>query len=1066
MLKVARGGKYMSWEDWFGFSHDPFDPKPLQTEEQFRDLLVKTKPITERIEPLINQINQETFCKGVLGSRGIGKSTVLRYCEYLAAKKGAIPVFVQFHPAGIAKARVPAYETLIEIMTQIVQREIINIYEMYPKTFQKYQSTLMKTAKYVGLQWQEIEGFYRDPFATPPPNEKLLRNILWSILEFTKQDHIRSLIMVDNLDKLPFEVAKGFLGGMMAQPLFEHLMEAGCSIFVAIDPRIEERIRVESDLSYLGERIELVSLSPNEAAKLLRDRIKNECGSLEKAKLIQVEDELITRVCNEKKGNTREILKEFSKLFQAAYERKERHLSTDLYEKQAPKISSTIYYGMIEQNTEVKKGAEKILSLVPELTIEEVSKARDFLVELYKGRQISVAPKILERLYDGGVIVSTKKPSTFQLHPEVYELFRESSSIDIEPVDLASWLMRKDIITTVKTRYPTFKSKRLIKRALEIQANSKRKTGKVTLFLDADPRAKSVQWPFAEYYDKSVRFLETARAYYESFELQAWEDANAIDAQNLVYFTMLNFLLSFSYYYILFAKTPFRATEQKYWPLIFSVLRNIQKKTTLKSFPLIFQVRQKQYNMKNGRFHPTLDDINRELLILEDILVDLLKIWETISEPHILHDKNLTQKIEKVQEKLIEIANENGWPSIQADENFHLIVGRTQDLAGRKKRPQFLLVKTKVASPPQDRDFLEFFSKAEGIIGKYEQDEYSKDFLKPAYHLWFVSTAGFKKLPRAPKMPAPRNRINIKYLHEEDLEICFKKLNLMEFLDLDSSLLETTDIEKFQEFQEFFFMESPEKAASDAFDYFEKKMRTIVKETFEHHFGDEWYSTSTVPMKAEIEKRLEEEKAAVPKGIKFKKNPLEYTYISDIRDVVLKKDNWKECFGILFNKNDKLRAQFRTRIDEIQDLRNKIKHAHEKVAFTYTDAEIRRVLQNMVWILSYSNQYKTVIDFFDQDKPINIETRDEGKIVKLGRVSSKISKSDAEEFDRKVKEVAGRDVYKTGGNIILQLENLEKQFNLPRKKVLLMLALCKESGIAAIYRQKFNQYKIHFRSGN
>ena len=1054
----------MSWEEWFGFSCDPFDPKPLQTEEQFRELLVRTKPIVERIEPLINQIDTESFCKTVLGDRGIGKSTVLRYIAHLAAKKMAIPVFVQFHPAGIAKARHPIFETLIEIMTQIVQQEITNIYEMHPKIFKKYKSTMMKAAKYVGLQWQEIEGFYKDPFVTPPPDEKLLRNILWGILEFTRQENIHSVVAIDNLDKLPFEVAKGFLGGMTAQPLFEHLIEMGCSIFVATDPRLEERIRVESDLSYLGERIQLASLSPSEAEKLVRDRIKLGCGSPEKASFIQVDDELISRVCNGKKGNTREILKEFSRLFQIAYERRDRHLSLDLIEKPAPKISSTIYYEIIEKNPEAKKGSEKILSLMPQLTTQEISKARDFILELYKGRQISVGPKIQKKLYDGGVIVSTKAPGTFRLHPEVYELFRESFNTGIDPADLVSWIMRKDIVTTVKPRYPTFKSKRLIKHALEILANSRRKTGKVTLLVGAGPKTKSVQWSFPEYYDKSIRFLKAALAYYESFELQEWEDTNAIDAQNNVYFTMLNFLLPFSYYYVLFAKTPFRTKDQKYWPLIFSVLKEVQKtQISFKSFPSIIQMRKKQYNMKNGLFHPTLDDINRELQDLEDILVDLLKIWETTSKPHIVYDKNLKQKIERIQEELIEIANENRWPDVHADDRFELIASRTLELAGHKKRPQFLLVKIKMASPPEERDFLDFFSNVEGIIDGYEQEEYSKDFLKPRYYLWFISPSGFKKYPKAPDMPAPRNRIHIKYLHKEDLETCFKKLNLIDFLDLNSDLLETADIEKFQELQEDFYIRSPRDAASDALDYFEMRMRNIVREILEYHFGDAWYTKSTVPMKENIDKLLKEEKAKVPTGVKSEENPLNYTYISDIRDMVLKKDNWKECFEVLFNRNEKLREQFRARMDEIQELRNKVKHAHELGTFTSTDAQIQRVLQNIVWILSYFNPYKIVIDIFDQGKSVKIETRDKGKLVTFGRISGLISKRDAKEFDRRVKLLAGPNVFKTGGNIIMKLDNMEKEFNLPRKKLLLILALCKKSRIASIYRRSSNEYKIHFR---
>jgi len=220
-------------------------------------------------------------------------------------------------------------------------------------------------------------------------------------------------------------------------------------------------------------------------------------------------------------------------------------------------------------------------------------------------------------------------------------------------------------------------------------------------------------------------------------------------------------------------------------------------------------------------------------------------------------------------------------------------------------------------------------------------------------------------------------------------------------------------------------------------------------------------------MKNEIEGRLEEDKAKTPTTLEFKGEPLNYTYISDIRDIVLKKDNWSECFGVLFKRNEQLRDQFRTRMDEIQDVRDKVKHAHKVgESFTCTEPQVQRVLQNMLWILAFFNQYKEVMDILDQSKSINIETRDESKIVSLGRICCTISKRDAEEFDRKVKELAGKAVYKAGGDIVLKLESSEEKFNMPKKKLILILALCRKNGIASISRRSFNEYKIHFRTGN
>jgi hypothetical protein len=65
-----------------------------------------------------------------------------------------------------------------------------------------------------------------------------------------------------------------------------------------------------------------------------------------------------------------------------------------------------------------------------------------------------------------------------------------------------------------------------------------------------------------------------------------------------------------------------------------------------------------------------------------------------------------------------------------------------------------------------------------------------------------------------------------------------------------------------------------------------------------------------------------------------------------------------------------------------------------------------------------------------------------------------------------VKELAGQAVYKAGGDIVLKLESVEENFNMPKKKLILILALCRKNGIVSIFRKSFNEYKIHFLTGN
>jgi hypothetical protein len=1048
----------MPWEEWFGLSEDPFDPKPLQTEEQFKCLLVRTKPISDRIEPLVHQAPRTSICKMVLGDKGVGKSTVLRYCLYLAAKERMIPVLIQFHPAGVAKSRNPVLETLSEVMTQIIQQEITYIYELFSDLFTKYQSTFLNIAKFVGLQWQEAEGFYKDPFAVPPSDQKLLKGSLESISGFLEKSGISVLVVIDNLDKLPFEVSRDFLGGQMAQPLFEYLNQVNCSVFIAIDPALDERIQVESDLSYLGERIRLIAILPGETRQLIEYRIKLVCNSQEKLSEIIIDQDLIIRVCNQKKGNTREILKEFSQLFQLAYETETKHLSINLYDKPIPKMSSIEYYELIEQNSEAKNGAERILSMIPKLTDTELPRAKDYLSELFKNRQTTIESILLKKLFEFGIIVSTKKVSSYELQGEVQVLLSECFKRGLPPKDFLSWVMNKDTSKTISSRYPTLRSRRIINRALDITKSSVEKTGKVSIIIGAENypfKPETVQWSFPENYMNCKKFLDIANGNYKLLEKQDWEDANPFDIQNYIYYTLLNFLLSYSYYFVLYSKVPFRTKDLSYWPLIFSVLKNS------KSIPLVIGIRKAHYSTIKGDFQPTVSMVNQQLQDLEKILVEIAGEWEQASLPHLPSDKNAALK-EKIQEKLIETANENLWRDVHVSPEFDLSAQRTQEL-GIKKRDQFLFIKTEFAETISEESFLSFIASAEGIIKKQEQIEVNnKDFLKPNYYLWIISHKTLNRLSKTVITSAPRNRVYLKNFQEEEIPVSFKRLNIVDFLDLENDLLDSEDFDVFQKAQEDFYIKGACETADNCLNYFEHKMQKIIKDILSHHLGVDWYNDSTVPAKNEIDKRVKNEGSKLPIGVNVNEEPLEYAFISDLMNIILKKENWQEFFSPIFHNNDQLREKFRVKFDEIRELRNKVKHGHELAAFNCNEATVQQVIQNIVWILSYMNQYRKVTDIFSSNKSIKFEERPDGKIVSLGRITELITKRDADVFDATIKKLAGKDIYKTGGLMKLDNEDLETTFGLERQKVILLLALSKEKGIISISHGSSNDYKLSF----
>lgn len=76
----------MDWLEWFNFSQDPFMTRPLQSDDEFKSIFVKTASIENELTYIIKEIKLSSFLKLVVGKRGIGKSTALQYVVNLCKK--------------------------------------------------------------------------------------------------------------------------------------------------------------------------------------------------------------------------------------------------------------------------------------------------------------------------------------------------------------------------------------------------------------------------------------------------------------------------------------------------------------------------------------------------------------------------------------------------------------------------------------------------------------------------------------------------------------------------------------------------------------------------------------------------------------------------------------------------------------------------------------------------------------------------------------------------------------------------------------------------------------------
>ncbi|MBA7621617.1 hypothetical protein ES703_28981 [subsurface metagenome] len=71
-------------------------------------------------------------------------------------------------------------------MNSVIQELIMELYKEDNKLFEKNKSSIIRLSRYVGINYNEAEGFYRDPIAQPTFD--VLRDILFGVLDILKKE--------------------------------------------------------------------------------------------------------------------------------------------------------------------------------------------------------------------------------------------------------------------------------------------------------------------------------------------------------------------------------------------------------------------------------------------------------------------------------------------------------------------------------------------------------------------------------------------------------------------------------------------------------------------------------------------------------------------------------------------------------------------------------------------------------------------------------------------------------------------------------------------------------------
>lgn len=130
----------------------------------------------------------------------------------------------------------------------------------------------------------------------------------------------------------------------------------------------------------------------------------------------------------------------------------------------------------------------------------------------------------------------------------------------------------------------------------------------------------------------------------------------------------------------------------------------------------------------------------------------------------------------------------------------------------------------------------------------------------------------------------------------------------------------------------------------DLIGYFEQEMRNYIESTLETALGKTWFDSALDDIsREEIDKRIFKEKKR-RMSYPYPGNPLNYTILENLKDIILRRENWNLCFSQYFDD----KKTFEVKMQEVIDARNRIAHFHP---IHFNEAVI--VIHDILWMITH-----------------------------------------------------------------------------------------------------------------
>lgn len=750
----------MDWCERFGFQFDPFFDKPLESDSEMEKWLVIQKNMEERITPLIRQMSHMPFLSLIVGDRGVGKSTFMYYSMNLAKKSNYLPVYVGLDHIQLETSRRPTYYVTENLLYGFGARLLDSLHDLKPSFFSENRNSLYNLARYLGLDYQESEGFI--PNGKPYHFEFFdVKRYVLVTLNLLKRSKIPILLSIDNLDKVTKQqILEDFFSAPFAQTFFEDLKSGGVSILIAIGPPFSKVRERKSSLKYLSQAVFIDAFSPTQAAELLTKRIKY---SNDPAPRNPFEEDAMIAIGLRKKGITRDILTEARNLCLKAHEQGLSTISKEFVDKGITSFSeSRIFYKLIDQSEEIKECLLRLCSLAAEPNIDS-KQIVSAINDVATGKNITVKGEVLNELIDADIIMSTLREK-YRLTDSMVSLLKAVQKSDWNVDRFLDWIFVRDSIRILADGIPGINAKNSIDRFGPIPGVSR---PTIRIIVKNAPNIIQTR----TLHQKALSQLAEAKMILNNIGTLSWDDIDNVNTYKEISRALTAFLCAFSKLYISCATSrTVRLKSFKSVDLIENVIHHFQEEYNV-SFKSFFRFQRLRANMKGllrGGLSPSHSHIKDAFEDFQEIVTEFTNIWQDISNrfvtleaPDERHESILKEvselamlmgySIERPEYKRFKIDGGEyyrlGFSKFPIDETSINMV-REKRLKNRfnQIKSYFFLsyVKPKTRNKATVKDVLTFLHKCRDLISILDEENAEMPEGWPRYLLVYVSTSGFE----------------------------------------------------------------------------------------------------------------------------------------------------------------------------------------------------------------------------------------------------------------------------------------------------------------------------------